>query len=602
MFPKFRWTLMALLLLVNCLSWAQSETKVFKTPLGNLTKYQFTVTGNPPDANKTQASQQRMFFLLKNPEGNLEVIWQDIQNQKIFVSKFNANLTSIQTIPLPNMANTILLAATNDAVGNYYYITYQTFSNDDTNDLIFLSKASSNGTLLKKQVQKSDQANLDIFHISSYGGTLQYQNGYLLFMMGRIMNQSSDGLNHQGGIAVAFDPTTLSVIRNFGQTSGHSFDNFLTQSQDGNFVAIDLGDNYPRGIHLHKFGKEYINSKVIYTFKTEHGTEAGGYDGSKTYPLYAEISSPAQKYYKWSNDNQTYTELGGIVETNDGYCVVFAGEPDPNGKSLNSSRIGEANKDPRNIGFIKIRKDFETVKAPSWNVVPKEIILSKGISEKGGFYTFGGEWTPQANEGVTWLTRYTNAKTENAKFMKTASLPDGNILILFGKGSKSSWDNSNSGYSPYMLTLQSNGSINLPEYSLPADLKLNRRDEILVINNQVLIVQGNAASHSLELFALDLSGQTSTETSAPEITLEGDFNSLQGVMHPFSCYCGNGGRLTLSDGTKKFICFPDRIPAPDCQRIKVTGKYVRRAVSAQPSNPCPEGERKFFEVKSYLCQ
>ena len=34
------------------------------------------------------------------------------------------------------------------------------------------------------------------------------------------------------------------------QTSGHSFGNSITLSSAGDFVGIDLGDNYPRGINM----------------------------------------------------------------------------------------------------------------------------------------------------------------------------------------------------------------------------------------------------------------------------------------------------------------------------------------------------------------
>jgi hypothetical protein len=57
--------------------------------------------------------------------------------------------------------------------------------------------------------------------------------------------------------------------------------------------------------------------------------------------------------------NETFTELGALLEVNDGFLCIFAGEPDANGRALNSSRVGKGNTDPRNIGFIKFRKDFD---------------------------------------------------------------------------------------------------------------------------------------------------------------------------------------------------------------------------------------------------
>jgi hypothetical protein len=44
------------------------------------------------------------------------------------------------------------------------------------------------------------------------------------------------------------DENTLETLF-LGQTAGHSFMNDITLSEDGeNFVAMEVGDNYPRGI------------------------------------------------------------------------------------------------------------------------------------------------------------------------------------------------------------------------------------------------------------------------------------------------------------------------------------------------------------------
>merc|ERR1712032_925784 len=99
------------------------------------------------------------------------------------------------------------------------------------------------------------------------------------------MHKAPDGLNHQGGIAVVLDAETLSVVKNNGQTSGHSFENSLSVSESGEFVSVDLGDNFPRGVHLHKFDDNGMKSKVVYTFKTKHGTTNKSPAG-KTYPRY----------------------------------------------------------------------------------------------------------------------------------------------------------------------------------------------------------------------------------------------------------------------------------------------------------------------------
>jgi hypothetical protein len=93
-------------------------------------------------------------------------------------------------------------------------------------------------------------------------------------------------------------------------------------SNDGKFINVDLGDNYPRGIIFH----EGDTSKLVYAFKTLHG-ESSQSPAGVTYDLYSEISG-SKNFYKWSNDNNVYTELAspGVIEESDGYSFFFLGE------------------------------------------------------------------------------------------------------------------------------------------------------------------------------------------------------------------------------------------------------------------------------------
>ena len=145
-------------------------------------------------------------------------------------------------------------------------------------------------------------------------------------------------------------------------------------------MNLDLGDNYPRGIIFHVDGE----SKLVYSFKTLHGEEPNSPAG-RPYDLYSEISSDSKKFYKWSNDNNVYTELAspGFIEVDDGFIFFFLGE----NPSLDNSKTGELLNTPRNIGFTKISKDLKTR-------------LSEGPVEKGGFYTFDGFWQDLENEGI----------------------------------------------------------------------------------------------------------------------------------------------------------------------------------------------------------
>lgn len=463
-----------------------------KTILGDWKQLNVAIEGN---TTRESYNQSRQFFSSKNKENGLNIIWQDVKNKNIFLTVVAKDFKNSTNKKLSLDANVSLLAATNDENDNFYVMVFNKMP-EDKNDFLTLYKLSKNGGIIAKKRYSSDKKDLDIYKVGNYAGTLVHQGGVLGFFMGRTMNKSTDGLNHQGGIGVTFDANSLEIIKNTGQTSGHSFDNFLTKNEAGDFIGIDLGDNYPRGINLHRMTRDDRSSKLVYTFKTEHGSTANGY--GRIFPKYEEISTPQKSFYKWSNDNGTYSELGGVVEVNDGYLVIFAGEPDAQGKSLNSSRI-DKNTDARNLGFVKIAKDFYDYKKYPYDEKTKHII-SQGNIEVGGFYTFGGTWSAQENKGVNWLTKYKNKEKENVRNIKTQILPNGNILILWSKTTDSYWNPTS--LESLMMVIDKNGKIITNPILLAKDIIFNRRDEILMIDNKIISVQ--AKENNIQVNFLEL--------------------------------------------------------------------------------------------------
>jgi len=352
--------------------------RIKKTKFGSIYKYRYQVDRTPFDRT-VDWFNNRQFFLFAGNKKSISVIWQDKDNQDIVLSNFTKDLKSETNIKLTNLPDAQLVATTKDESGNYYYLTVQSKTSRAHSDIVTLYKTDSRGNVIDESQPETSKSGLNIFRFNDYMADLEYLNGQLGLFIARTMHKSGDGLNHQGGIAVVFDANSLKVLKNFGQTSGHSFDNYLTHNSKGEFMGIDLGDNYPRGIHLHKFTDTKRNSRVIYTFKTQHGSSARSPAG-KSYPAYSEISGSGKKYYKWSNDNGTYSTLGALIETDDGYVVIFTGEPDPNGKSINNARADGKRKDSRNIGFIKIAKGFEN-SAGRGNVVSDDIVPFYSISK-----------------------------------------------------------------------------------------------------------------------------------------------------------------------------------------------------------------------------
>ena len=425
------------------------------------------------------------------------MVWQDQKTKVIYISRFAAGFKSQKNTRLANPQKAELLAATNDAAGNFYYATYR---GPKGNTSVALYKANAAGRLMTTKRYDTSKKGMNIYSFRNYMVSLKHTRGKLALMIGRTMHKSGDGLNHQGGIAVIFDANNLNLLRNTGQTSGHSFDNYLTTNSEGKFLAIDLGDNYPRGINLHRFDETRRRSQVVYTFKTEHGTRAVSPAGRK-YDYYAAISRGDKKYYKWSNDNATYTELGGVAEVSNGYVVLFTGEPSPSGKALDNGRAGYKSTDPRNLGFIKVRKDFEKSTARG-NQISDDLVLSRGITESGGFYTFGGRFSKQRNAGVKWLTSYRNKAQASARHLKIAKLNNGNIVLVWEVVSKKGYRETHTG--TYAMKIDANGNTLVAPAKLGTHVRLGRRNDLLVLGNKVIIPSGNGAESKIELVVIDL--------------------------------------------------------------------------------------------------
>ena len=416
---------------------------IASAPFGNVLKYRYKVSGAVFDTvtNYTAGpadyadlkSNPRDFFLVQNGSAGLGVVWQDQVNFSVYLTWFGSNLLSNSTVTLSNPQGQGLACAAGDNNGNVYYVTVAFGSTAPTTPIAAtLTKAGPTGTVLATTTLDTTLNGLDMvgFFDDPSIASLTYLNGQLGMIMGRTMLQTPDGLNHQGGVAVVFDASSLGVVTNWGQTSGHSWDNVLLTNNSGQFLGFDQGDNFPRGINLHKFSATSRNSVVISTYKTLHGTTAQNPAGT-TFPVYAAISTNGTTYYEWSNDNFTYAELGGIAQTAQGYLNSFIGERSPNtGGLLDNSRVGNALNDPHNIGFVIVREDFQNSSA-SGTVVTDDLVVSSGQVETNGYYSFTGGWTPQRNAGTVWLTAYGDL-TQNATRLRMSPRSDGTLQLLLG--------------------------------------------------------------------------------------------------------------------------------------------------------------------------
>ena len=474
---------------------------VATTTLGRFVQLRYKLPADPfdteldyvagPAAHQNIYGTGRPFFNVSDGT-RFGVLWQARNAATVYVTWFGATPTASETFILPTPSNAILAAATSDGAGNLYVFAIQ--SGDGRTGNVTregtLLKTDARGTELARLRQDMSAAGLNVTMFGDASSTwvadMQYSNGTLGLIFGRLMHASSDGLNHQGGIAAVFNAQSLALVKNLGQTSGHSFDNMLTLDAQGNFLGLDLGDNYPRGLNLHRFNGTNRTSRVVYTFKTEHGKTPTS-PANVNYPKYDAISDATTSYYQWSNDNRTYTELGGVIDTPSGIVAVFAGER----PSLDNRRVGSTLNDARNLGMVTMHRDFTSSGSP---VVPDDQVVYPGNPEESAFYTFGGVRTSQRNTGVKWLTNYANT-SQNASRVKVHPLGN-DALIVWELWTADTYQNT------YALTVRPDGSITQQPLTLGTQFRLNRRDDLFAHNGHIYSIAGDRPNRELILNVL----------------------------------------------------------------------------------------------------
>lgn len=436
------------------------------------------------------------------------VVWQAPSSGEVFVTWLGADLQSPRTLTVAVEADEVLAGATSDASGRIFALLVAAGTDvklgTRATRLLRLRADAGDGqpaTIEQSvaQAAEKDGLNINVFgtvkqatnQVAMATGTASDGKAIVGAIVSRKMHTSSDGLNHQGAIVVVWDAESLAVRGKVKQSSSHSFECFASTGSTGALLGVDLGDNYPRGVHLHRWDEAGKQSRVVYTFKTAHGTSPKSPAG-KTYPAYETAS--AKQLYQWSNDNSTYTELGGVVETTAGLLVVFAGEAD----RLDNTKATTMHNAPRNLGVVLVRRDFEAAEAgkgPNW--VTDDLVLSKSdYTMEGGFYTFGGKWTEQRNVGVRWLTDYSEKASDNASRVKVAALPDGRVALLWERWTDKAY------LDTWAMVLAADGSVQKEPVALGNTLRLGRRTDPFVWDGKLVVVGGDAAQSQLLLDSL----------------------------------------------------------------------------------------------------
>ncbi|WP_127532471.1 copper amine oxidase N-terminal domain-containing protein [Paenibacillus kobensis] len=418
-----------------------------------------------------------------NPDQRITVAWDD--EKEVHISELTDSYSVAASLSFAKPYE-MFGGMVKDDQGNYYVLYAKPNKDEDMSSNVKLVKFDKSGSQTGVYDLPTDnKTGFDVMTpISHAGSRLAYGNHQVAVHMGKTQHKNtSDGLNHQSGIlfVVNTDAMTLDEEASMHWTASHSFDQRLIY--DGHdFVLLDLADNYPRGFYLTK----QQSGQVVFTFKTEH-------DNDPVNPAGKNLGA-----YKWSNDNKTYSELGGLVQTDSGYIVLGSSE-----KTFDNNKTSDYLNESRNLFIVHVVQNFNEQSTEEydgdsqWNIVSKHVVDSVGQdSPLNHFYDFNGGINYQKQVGVVWLTDFTDKNKENAVRPKLVKLESGKYAVVWEK-----WTADQYVSTQYML-IDDKGTIMKPVTDI-GPLRLNRGDDITAVGNKLVRVTGDSMNNQLRVNVID---------------------------------------------------------------------------------------------------
>ncbi|MBK8397738.1 MAG: hypothetical protein IPL26_21195 [Leptospiraceae bacterium] len=425
-----------------------------------------------PSSHSSMYGTKPAIVSVKNSDGTLCIGWNDKEKGILHLTELNNDLTTKKDISI-KMKFSLFGGFIKDDSGNYYVVFAKQNTDGDFSSNVYLVKYNSSGIESGKFQLAIDRNNYDTMSpISAATSRVAYGNGKVAVHMGKTQHKNKgDGLNHQSGILFVVDTNNMQIVKDLSATwvASHSFDQ-RTIFDGTDFVDMDLGDNFPRGFNLHKPS----GSKVIFTYKTAH------YKGENR-----------------SNDNNTYSELGGLAVSDVGYVVLGSSE-----KSFDNNKTGTYLNESRNLFMLLVDKNFPSKKnitvegKQSSAMVSPEVVISDGdTSNQIFYYDYGGGKNFQKRTGVVWLTNYSDLKKENVARPKLVKINDDKFVAIWEKWTDKTYVNT------CYLVFNKKGKILVSPKDL-GNFRLNRGDDAIEWDGKAVWVTGQKEYKKLKIHIL----------------------------------------------------------------------------------------------------
>lgn len=382
----------------------------------------------------------------------------DSDNQSVYVmiQKYNQLYELTDTIKinseLPAFGNII-------CDGNYYYILWGQSDGENQNIVVTnLSKYSLDGTKIADcEINGYDSNPYSPWGSSgsSWGtsspfnhGTVRMtiQNGVLACIYARKMYNG-----HQSDFCFYVDTDSMKRLDSNAVTyCSHSFDQAALATSDGGFLYVNHGDAYGRAFVVDYVNDERQWDRGIESFHFREGTNRSyGY-------------------------NETYAQLGGIAETDNGYVLCGSSEKTLSYDNAPTSGSYCGHSEARNLFVQVLKKDFYNyANAQDCYAVPGEVREATGNRPESSQTEL---FLPEdlKDYGVIWLTDYDDSYYVNNP--KVVVTEDNRIIILWEKISYDTLEGSTyfAIYDHNMNVIQSESEI--PNVYLPGNTDLTYHD------------------------------------------------------------------------------------------------------------------------------
>ncbi len=445
-----------------------------------------------------------VIYEIKNNSSKLGWATFDLDGNKVSEKTINRYLTLFGTALYYN---------------NYLYVLYGTTDNKTVDasspdyastPTILLAKYDTNGgivktisvkgydmspTLTKSRLTSYDKEYGTKIAFNAGNADMAVSNGIIGVNFAREMYNG-----HQMSFALFFDATSLDCLNKSSDFTdyginryhwvSHSFAQRIIGTSDNEFLMADQGDANPRSLVV---------------FKTNGISN----------PLTAKYNLYNIFHFREANDseygyNNTYANLGNIIELNDGYLVVGASEKTLSLNYANSSSVNE----PRNIFIQKLDKNFEGKSSETLQKFKTDLRKSEekrtSIQNKGEFRLSNSQ---VIDYGVKWITDY-NDYNKSVVNVRATKLDNGNIAIIWLEKGLKNWTAPHdkeyyfSGDSKYYyMIIDSDGNI----IENPLEIESINVSSLINLNTKGnLIYWTQEDSNGLTFYKLDISKTSSS--------------------------------------------------------------------------------------------